>query len=124
MAMIFSKRFLFLAIFFFIAGCSVSKSEASLADLLKKSSISISDLECLNLNIKHGHGLYFWAQLDEKQDVWFWYEPGFLSAAGFGEVILIAYIDKGDVDVGHIVWPTHMVGQDYGRQLELLYPRK
>jgi hypothetical protein len=97
--------------------------KVTLSNMLTKTSIQVRDLDALELDVKQGHGPVLWAVLDKKTEVWFWYKPGVLSAAGLGKIVLIATVPSNDENNGTIVWPQEKVGHDYGMELEALYPR-
>jgi hypothetical protein len=97
--------------------------KVTLSNILTKTSIQVRDLDALDLDIKQGHGPVLWAALDKKTEVWFWYKPSVLSAAGLGKIVLIATVPTNDENNGTIVWPQDKIGHDYGKELEALYPR-
>ena len=106
------------------AASGYARGIVPLTQLMDKSSISLSDLDELNLDIKQGHGPVMFAVVDDKKEIWFWYKPGLLASLGFGKVVLIATVNADDENKGEIIWPASKRGSDYGSTLRAIYGDK
>jgi hypothetical protein len=93
----------------------------SLVQLMERETIHLSELKELNIDAKQGHGPVWVAVLDDKSEVWFWYQPGLRATLGFGKVVLIAKVKPGDENNGEILWPASKRGRDYGMELRAIY---
>jgi hypothetical protein len=101
-----------------------SNGKVTLQELCAQTTIRIADLKRLDLDVKQGHGPLFWAVIDDKTEVQFWYQPGPASAMTLGKIKLITAGAPNDENHGTIILPKEKVGHDFGNELHKLYERK
>lgn len=101
-----------------------ASGKVTLQEICTQTIIRIADLKRLDLNVKQGHGPLFWAVIDDKTEVQFWYKPGLASAMTVGKIELITTGVPNDENHGTIIWPKEKVGHDFGSELDKLYGRK
>jgi hypothetical protein len=107
-----------------MAASWAASGKVTLQELCMQTSIRIADLKRLDLDVKQGHGPLFWAVIDDKTEVQFWYQPGPASAMTLGKIKLITTGAPNDENHGTIIWPKEKVGHDFGSELHELYGRK
>ena len=106
-----------------ITAAWAASGKVTLQDLCRQTTIRIADLKRLDLHVKQGHGPLFWAVIDNKTEVQFWYQPGPASAMALGKIKLITTGAPNDENHGTIIWPKEKVGHDFGSELHKLYER-
>jgi len=103
-----------------ISASWAASGKVTLQELCTQKTIRIADLKRLDLDVKQGHGPLFWAAIDDKTEVQFWYQPGPASAMSFGKIKLITMGAPNDENHGTIIWPKEKVGHDFGSELHKL----
>jgi len=106
-----------------VAASWAGDAKLTLPQLCAQETIRIADLRRLELQVKQGHGPLFWAAIDDKTEVQFWYMPGPAALLKWAKIKLITTGDPNDEDHGTIIWPKEKIGHDFGSELEQLYKR-